>query len=186
MERIPGNWKRQLPRYGLSSKKRKIRKKKLEADSGEYSNSRVASFESFAEARSVVEGKGGSLRKSRILAVDEDDYFLTVLESLLRKQHVITACENAEEAYSALLKSEFDLLICDFLVPEDGIPLVNQIRATRGLESLPVVLLTASDAGGLTLDVLRSAPNVTLLPKTGSLKTIRDVVLDLCPKSRIA
>ncbi|XP_022639540.1 two-component response regulator ARR12 isoform X1 [Vigna radiata var. radiata] len=79
----------------------------------------------------------------RVLAVDDDRTYLTVLENLLRKcQYNVTATTQSVKALEMLRKNrnEFDLVISDVNMPEmDGFKLLQQV----GLETdLPVIMLS--------------------------------------------
>lgn len=144
------------------------------------------SREHFDEAKSIVAGNGGAVRKTKILLVDDDDDFRGAMTSLLVRSYSVDAYDNAQDAYSALTSCEFDLLISDFVMPNvNGIQLVKQIRETKGLENLPIIILTGVK-DELTINVLKSSPYVTLLQKDESLGRIRDLIVDLCPDSRVA
>ncbi|KAL9326105.1 hypothetical protein ACSQ67_006750 [Phaseolus vulgaris] len=79
----------------------------------------------------------------RVLAVDDDRTYLTVLENLLRKcQYNVTATTEAVKALEMLRKNRnmFDLVISDVNMPEmDGFKLLQHV----GLETdLPVIMLS--------------------------------------------
>lgn len=51
---------------------------------------------------------------------------------------------NGLEAMEVLKKEHVDLLVTDINMPEmDGIELVRSVRQTRGLEGLPILIITA-------------------------------------------
>ncbi|KAK7388344.1 hypothetical protein VNO78_23159 [Psophocarpus tetragonolobus] len=79
----------------------------------------------------------------RVLAVDDDQTCLTVLETLLRKcQYNVTTTTQSIEALEILRKNrnKFDLVISDVNMPDmDGFKLLEQV----GLETdLPVIMLS--------------------------------------------
>ncbi|KAE8560096.1 hybrid sensor histidine kinase/response regulator [Paenibacillus polymyxa] len=87
----------------------------------------------------------------RVLAVDDDEVNLRVLEELLYTTGCsVVAVEHAEEALQLLnSRTRFDLVITDWMMPEmSGIELCRRIRERYSLSELPVLLLTARDLPG--------------------------------------
>lgn len=87
----------------------------------------------------------------RVLAVDDDEVNLRVLEELLYTTGCsVVAVEHAEEALQLLNnRTRFDLVITDWMMPEmSGIELCRRIRERYSLSELPVLLLTARDLPG--------------------------------------
>jgi signal transduction histidine kinase/HAMP domain-containing protein/ActR/RegA family two-component response regulator len=91
------------------------------------------------EDSQVIAGK-------KILIVDDDARSLYALTSLLERHGVtVFAASSAAEAFMALeAHPDMNLVLMDVMMPEiDGLRATRQIRATKGLEALPVVALTA-------------------------------------------
>ena len=94
------------------------------------------------------------LKKIKILIVDDDKGMLKLSTSVLNA----TGFENtseAEDGQSALtlLKNEhFDLIICDWKMPNmTGLELLQQIRSDEKLKSIAFLMITAvSDTGSVT------------------------------------
>ncbi len=87
----------------------------------------------------------------RVLAVDDDEVNLRVLEELLYTTGCsVVAVDRAEEALQLLNgRARFDLVITDWMMPEiSGIELCRRIRERYSLSELPVLLLTARDLPG--------------------------------------
>lgn len=88
-----------------------------------------------------------SLGGKRYLIVDDSPTFLLALESKLRQadNEVFTAT-SGEEALSLLRRHDVDCVVLDMLMPGmGGIEACQRIRTMPGRESVPVVLLTASE-----------------------------------------
>jgi two-component system chemotaxis response regulator CheY len=81
----------------------------------------------------------------KILIVDDHPQARDLIRSILR--HAGFNCSLADNGRVALakLKSEhFDLVICDWVMPDlKGIDVLRQIRADEQLKGMPFVLLTA-------------------------------------------
>ncbi len=88
------------------------------------------------------------------LIVDDSDLNLTVLSSLLRKNHVSCDCvSSAIEAYSKLECVRYDLIFMDYMMPDvNGIEASEYIRnmvsasfENKYYEDIPIVILTAEE-----------------------------------------
>lgn len=84
----------------------------------------------------------------KLLAVDDDESILTVLEHALScdGNHEVTTALSGKEALDLIDRDglDFDCLLIDIQMPEiDGIELTRVIRQTPGFERHPVVMLTA-------------------------------------------
>lgn len=77
-----------------------------------------------------------------------DDYTVTqrVISYLLQKNgHSVAIASNGSEALVKLANTLYDLAIIDVAMPGmDGLTLLRHIRADTGLNSLPIIMLTAS------------------------------------------
>lgn len=81
----------------------------------------------------------------RLLLVDDDRFILNALSRLLGTQgYHCTAVVTGDEAWRALEKEAFDLMLLDVGLPDvDGVSLCRRIRAKH---RLPIIMLTARDA----------------------------------------
>ena len=79
---------------------------------------------------------------TRLLRVDDEISIREPLSEYLEGQGFATvAVANAAEARAALADGQFDLIVCDVMMPgEDGLSLTRHIREAVGT---PVILLTA-------------------------------------------
>lgn len=81
----------------------------------------------------------------RILAVDDEEHILELIQYNLRKNgfEVLTAV-SGEGALKVLAQETVDLVLLDIMMDGmDGIEVLKQIRGDKELEDLPVILLTA-------------------------------------------
>jgi two-component system, OmpR family, KDP operon response regulator KdpE len=99
-------------------------------------------------------GSGGGYRAApRILIVDDDPNLLVLLADQLRADgyETITA-RDGDEALRRLRSSWPDLLIIDMMMPRmDGLTLAREIK---GQADLPIIVLSAIDAGDSKADLL--------------------------------
>jgi DNA-binding NtrC family response regulator len=80
---------------------------------------------------------------ARILVVDDQDMMRdSLVATLKRQEHEVTACSDAQAAMARLGQGRFDLLITDLKMPRTtGIELLAEAKKLR--PDLPVVLMTA-------------------------------------------
>ncbi|MFD0713385.1 ATP-binding protein [Paenibacillus sp. GCM10027626] len=81
----------------------------------------------------------------RILVVDDDPINLQVLETILSAEHYqVTTVTSGKRALEILDLQEWDLIICDVMMPQmSGYELTRAIRQRFTISELPVLLLTA-------------------------------------------
>ena len=81
---------------------------------------------------------------THILIVDDDDRIRDLLSKYLNKNNFVTSVANStKEARDAIKKYVFDLLIVDYMMPEEsGVEFIQKLR-TSCLETTPVIMLTA-------------------------------------------
>lgn len=76
-----------------------------------------------------------------LLAEDDDSLRVFLRNALNRAGHVVTACADGLEAFSALEKVQFDLLVADIVMPGiDGIELAQ--RANTKAPEMKVLFIT--------------------------------------------
>ena len=87
---------------------------------------------------------------TQLLLVDDNLNGLMARKSLLEEQgFVITTATNGEDAFEALSKGKFDLLVTDFRMPKmNGIELIRRVRPLQ--PGLAIILLSGfAEAMGL-------------------------------------
>ena len=92
-------------------------------------------------------------RSSRILIVDDDPNLLFLLAEQLREDGFeIATARDGQEALRRLESGWPDLLIVDMMMPRmDGLTLAREIK---GRADLPIIVLSAIDAGDSKADLL--------------------------------
>jgi CheY-like chemotaxis protein len=86
---------------------------------------------------------------ARILVVDDSIFMRTLLQETLLASglHVILAADGLE-AWELLQKEVIHLIVADVNTPRlDGLELTRMIRANQRFAALPIILLSATDAG---------------------------------------
>ena len=85
--------------------------------------------------------------KRKILVVDDEETIRKVLRILLDKLgYEVREAADGEQAIEELTKDDFDLLICDVLLPKkDGWEVIKEARSNSKNKNMPVILLTAKN-----------------------------------------
>jgi two-component system response regulator RegX3 len=82
---------------------------------------------------------------ARILLADDEKDILGPVEYALQQQgFVVTSVEDGEAALAQARTGNYDLLVCDIMMP--GIPGTEVCRTLRAEGDMPIILLTARDA----------------------------------------
>lgn len=81
----------------------------------------------------------------KILVVDDDNNIRKLISIFLEKSGYKTFCaEDGEEALDIMDKQQFDIVICDIMMPKlDGYELVSDIRSID--QKIPILMITAKD-----------------------------------------
>src|SRR5438132_6033297 len=82
---------------------------------------------------------------AHILLVDDDRFILNHLVRLLEGPACRCTCAvSAEDAWQAIEREKFDLVVLDIGLPDmDGLTLCRRVRAKH---SFPIIMVTARDA----------------------------------------
>jgi len=78
-----------------------------------------------------------------ILLVDDEEQVLNSYIRLLRKLDVnLLTAPDGETAFEILESEKVDLILTDIYMEEDGIQLINNIRADSRFDQLPVIVVS--------------------------------------------
>jgi CheY-like chemotaxis protein len=123
-------------------------------------------------------------KKARILAVDDDDKILRVIEALLVPHgYKVILAHSGQEALTAMANVMPDLVLLDIFMPKmDGYTTLGEIKKDAATRGVPVVMVTAV---GLELnkklaETLGSAGYITKPFKSAELL---EVITRLLPNS---
>lgn len=83
----------------------------------------------------------------KILVIDDEETVRKVLRIHLGKDgYEVREAGDGEEAIEQLKKNNFDLLICDIMMPKmDGWEVLRAVRSHPRTKDIPVIFLTAKD-----------------------------------------
>ena len=81
--------------------------------------------------------------RPRVLAVDDDEMSLMVLEKILGDEYELVKVHSGAEGMQILKAQTFDLVLLDYLMPDlDGMTMLRQLRARLETSEVPIIMLT--------------------------------------------
>jgi DNA-binding response OmpR family regulator len=93
--------------------------------------------------------KEGCRMKRKVLIVDDEGVIRNFLRIHLAKLgYDVMEAADGEQAIEELEKSDFDLLICDILMPKKGgWEVIQEVRSNSKTKHLPVIVLKTKNEG---------------------------------------
>ncbi len=90
-------------------------------------------------------------RRRKILIIDDDPLYRSLLSSMLREQYLVFVAKDGEEGFRKALTHPPDVAVIDICMPGwDGLKTLRAMRQCESLRNLPVMMLT-SDASRETV-----------------------------------
>ena len=98
---------------------------------------------------------------AKILIADDEPHIRRILQFLLEQAgYEVTAAADGQEALDLLGRQPPDLVLLDVMMPHlDGFAVLQQIRADRETQRLPVIMLTARDENRARVKGLKGGAN---------------------------
>ncbi len=126
-----------------------------------------------------------STNRSRVLVIDDDPLFRSLITSMLRKDFFVCVASDGAEGYYKALEHPPQLAVIDIQMPGwDGLRTVQAFRAHQALARVPVMMLTSDAARQTVVAAIESGANEYVIKTTLSreelLKKARRLV-DLDP-----
>ncbi|HEY8038911.1 MAG TPA: PAS domain S-box protein [Polyangiaceae bacterium] len=142
-----------------------------------------------AEGTPPSSGESPSSRRKprgRVLVVDDEMPIANTLRELLAPENEVVAATSAREALEALGAAEFDVILCDLMMPGmGGIDLFEMLRTHQpGLERR-IVFMTGGAFTARTAEFLASVDN-RRVEKPFSLGLVEGIVRDMTGTARAA
>ena len=83
----------------------------------------------------------------RVLIVDDEEVIRKFLRfRLLQWGYEVSEAMDGAEALNQLNKGDFDLMICDIVMPnKDGWELIKEVRSSPRTKDIPVIVLTGKN-----------------------------------------
>ena len=125
----------------------------LEPDLPEARYDAPSDLSSHDLAAVAIAGIGGD-----ILVVDDDQMNRELLcRRLARGGYNATSVESGSEALKLLDERRFDLILLDYMMPElSGLETLHRIKESPKLRTMPVIMLSASDASNVMVQCILS------------------------------
>ncbi len=98
----------------------------------------------------------------KVLVVDDFATMRRILKNVLRQIGFknISEAENGRDALSQLKKEKFDLILCDWNMPEmSGLELLQAIRGDDNLKDIPFVMVTAEAKKESIIEAVKAGVN---------------------------
>lgn len=119
-------------------------------------------------------------RRKKLLLVDDSPTFINSLAAVLRKDNYeVVMAYSGEDAVELLTLECFDAVLIDLVLPGiDGAETCRRLRAIKGMEHTPVVLMTATANRVSRTDALAAGADELLL-KSADLSMVTTQLLCL-------
>lgn len=87
-----------------------------------------------------------SLNNRKVLIIEDDNDILEFLKSEISKYFSVDTAINGAEGYKKAKENDYDLILCDVLMPEmNGFEVTHKLKNDFTTSHIPVILLTALD-----------------------------------------
>jgi len=84
-------------------------------------------------------------RNPHILIIDDNEELLAMLSEALGRDFHVTVESSARKALSKVKEFDFELIICDIMMPEiDGLEVIDRIHSDILTSHIPILILTAA------------------------------------------
>lgn len=133
----------------------------------------------------------------RIALIDDSQSALTALQSYLQPlvDVEIHAFRSGAHVLADVASIEFDLVICDYLMPDmDGIEVIRRLRSIPGYAAVPLVMITSygqmdicrrAIEAGVTDFLHKPVDAVQLLARVRNLLALRRAHVEMCERARL-
>jgi CheY-like chemotaxis protein len=148
----------------------------LNEESGRLAFRAGATGDVRSEATASVSAHARVTRKrSRVLIVDDNDGTRTALIRWLRGDYEVIAARDGEEGFSVAMASEPDVIVTDLWMPRvDGISMIERLRRTESMRSVPVIFVTGHSAAERIHGVSEGV--IAYLPKPVDLDALENAL----------
>ena len=100
------------------------------------------------------------MTRARILVMDDDPLFRSLLTATLRKEYLVSVAADGAEGYAKALEHAPDLAVVDLQMPvRDGLAVLKMFRAHPALRNVPVVMLTGDSTKGSVVTAIQHGVN---------------------------
>lgn len=143
-------------------------KQYLDEKCGEFSEDTVSMTKTYKMVND-------SFRK-KILVVDDDIIALDIIKTILKQDYDITCAENGDMARKCLEANTFDLIMLDYVMPEEsGVDLFKKLKDAPKTSKIPVLFLTGVESPEVRKEIIALNPQGYLM-KPIDAKRLRTAV----------
>ncbi|MBF0389143.1 MAG: response regulator [Desulfamplus sp.] len=88
-------------------------------------------------------------KKSKILVVDDNEFNIQLIASILQEQYFLSVAMNGKDALKIVEKDKPDIILLDVMMPEmDGYEVCRRLKSDDKTKDIPVIFLTALSEEG--------------------------------------
>jgi CheY-like chemotaxis protein len=100
-----------------------------------------------------------------VLIIDDQPFFITMQETLLKKQGFrVVSAANGQEGLAKAKQHKPDLILLDIEMPGmDGFAVCQKLKQDETLKHIPVIVLTATQDAKLNERAFKAGAEITLL-----------------------
>ncbi|QDT50144.1 Chemotaxis protein CheY [Symmachiella dynata] len=136
-------------------------------------------------------------RRSKVLIIDDDPLFRSMLASVMREKYIVFVAADGEEGYRKALAHPPHAIILDIRMPGwDGLKTLRTIRRNELLAELPVMILSSDASRETVIAAIHSGATDYLIKTsftrkefhsklTRLIETARDRALDRPSRRRL-
>jgi DNA-binding response OmpR family regulator len=131
--------------------------------------------------QSTTQEAAGIMNRARILVVDDDPLFRSLITSMLRKEYLVMVAADGSEGYYKALEHLPQVAIIDVQMPGwDGLRTVQAFRAHQALAKVPIMMLTSDASRQTVVAAIQCGANdyviKTTLSRDELLKKLRRLI----------
>ena len=116
----------------------------------------------------------------KILLIDDDDIFNSVVRHKLKKNHIVECTTNPYTGLGMLIMNEYDCVVIDYEMPNvNGLELIKVIRSNELTKNMPTVLLTSYAETDVIIKALESGFDLFKF-KGEAIKDLNGVISEAC------
>lgn len=100
------------------------------------------------------------MAKPRIMVVDDDAAFRRLMAQVLHTRYLVLPAEDGVDALKKSQEIRPDAILLDLSMPgQNGLDTLSQIRNTKALEAIPVIVVTADSRRDTVYAMLNAGAN---------------------------
>ena len=124
-------------------------------------------------------------RRSKVLVIDDDPLFRSMLASVLREKYIVFVAADGEEGYRKALAHPPNAIVLDIRMPGwDGLKTLRTMRRNDVLAELPVMILSSDASRETVIAAIHSGATDYLIKASFSKKEFHSKLTRLIENSR--